>query len=118
MACQIVRGSSPELTADVSWVAYKFVASIAEEMAEDGLLVRTDSEGFMRSLMPDEFIPWLIKRKQSNPIIYRLTQEADGFNEDNPMNEYWDPGKLNDNNKCIKTKDGYYSFGVWHSNGF
>lgn len=78
-----------ELTADVSWAAYKFVASIAEEMAEEGLLVRTDSEGFLRSLMPDEFIPWLVKRKQSNPIIYRLTQEADGFNENSPMNEYW-----------------------------
>ena len=91
-----------ELTADVSWVAYKFVASIAEEMAEEGLLVRTDSEGFMRSLMPDEFIPWLIKRKQSNPIIYRLTQEADGFNENDPMNEYWDPDKLYDDNKYIR----------------
>ena len=91
-----------ELTADVSWVAYKFVASIAEEMAEEGLLVRTDSEGFMRSLMPDEFIPWLVKRKQSNPIIYRLTQEADGFNENNPMNEYWDTGKSYDDNKYIR----------------
>ena len=91
-----------ELTADVSWVAYKFVASIAEEMAEEGLLVRTDSEGFMRSLMPDEFIPWLVKRKQSNPIIYRLTQEADGFNENNPMNEYWNPGKSYDDNKYIR----------------
>ena len=91
-----------ELTADVSWVAYKFVASVAEEMAEEGLLVRTDSEGFMRSLMPDEFIPWLVKRKQSNPIIYRLTQEADGFNENDPMNEYWDPDKLYDDNKYIR----------------
>lgn len=91
-----------ELTADVSWVAYKFVASIAEEMAEEGLLVRTDSEGFMRSLMPDEFIPWLVKRKQSNPIIYRLTQEADGFNENSPMNEYWDPDKSYDDNKYIR----------------
>ena len=91
-----------ELTADVSWIAYKFVASIAEEMAEEGLLVRTDSEGFLRSLMPDEFIPWLVKRKQSNPIIYRLTQEADGFNENSPMNEYWDPDKSYDDNKYIR----------------
>lgn len=46
--------------------------------------------------LPDEFIPWLIKRKQSNSIIYRLTQEADGFNENSPMNEYWDPDKSYD----------------------
>lgn len=52
--------------------------------------------------LPDEFIPWLIKRKQSNSIIYRLTQEADGFNENNPMNEYWDPGKSYDDNKYIR----------------
>ena len=71
-------------------------------MAEEGLLVRTDSEGFLRSLMPDEFIPWLVKRKQSNPIIYRLTQEADGFNENSPMNEYWDPDKSYDDNKYIR----------------
>lgn len=52
--------------------------------------------------MPDEFIPWLVKRKQSNPIIYRLTQEADGFNENSPMNEYWDPDKSYDDNKYIR----------------
>ena len=43
-----------------------------------------------------------VKRKQSNPIIYRLTQEADGFNENSPMNEYWDPGKSYDDNKYIR----------------
>ena len=43
-----------------------------------------------------------VKRKQSNPIIYRLTQEADGFNENSPMNEYWDPDKSYDDNKYIR----------------